>query len=111
MMTRRCAYCTPKHLIGPDLGEPYTDGMCKVAYYRESMKLLVHYQIPIFFRNQVTYLKDSTYFIRFELSIFFRSRVVPFLRRFEDLVWQLALVYLLAQILRWSLNDFAIVAK
>ena len=85
-MTRRCAYCIPKHLIGPDLGEPYTDGMCKVAYYRESLKVLVQYQIPIFFRD----------------------RVKPVLLRAENWFWRLALVYLLLQILRWSLNDFRI---
>ena len=31
------------------------------------------------------------------------------LTKIEDLAWQLALVYLLLQILRWSLNDFRIV--
>lgn len=87
-MIRRCAYCVPRHIIGKDDGSGiYTDGMCKVAYYRESVKLLVHYQIPIFFR----------------------SRVAPFLRQAENLFWQLALVYLLLQILRWSLNDFGVV--
>ena len=88
-MTRRCAYCTPKHIIGPDMGPPYTDGYCRLAYFKESISILVHYELPAFFQ----------------------SRVLPLLRRAENLFWQLALVYLLLQILRWSLNDFAIVGK
>lgn len=87
-MTRRCVYCREKHIIGPDYGAPYTDGLCKMAYYRESARIFFRYEVPAFFR----------------------SRVAPVLHRAESLVWQLALVYLLAQVLRWSLKGFAVAA-
>ena len=37
-MTKRCAWCVPKHIIGPDLGEPYSDGLCWKAALREDVK-------------------------------------------------------------------------
>lgn len=38
MLTRRCCYCTPKHIIGEDHGAPYTDGLCRWAYYKETTR-------------------------------------------------------------------------
>lgn len=80
-MTRRCCYCTPKHIIGPDHGEPYTDGLCAKAYAIESVRIFFRWQLPRYLRTAETWLTRT------------------------------AVVYFLAQMVRWGLNDFAIVGK
>jgi len=37
-MTRRCCWCKAPHIMGSDLGAPYTDGMCWKAELREDVK-------------------------------------------------------------------------
>lgn len=74
-MTRRCLWCPVPHIIGPDMGPPFSDGLCWKAARVEDFK-------------------------------WYAPKVVHLL---ENAVVILALAYLAAQLVRWSLNNFSVV--
>ncbi len=80
-MTRRCVYCAEKHIIGPDYGEPYTDGLCWKAYLRESLLFFFKWQLPRHLRVAETWLT------------------------------RLAVIYVLVHICLWWQRGFEIVGK
>jgi len=47
-ITKRCCFCSKPHIMGPDYGAPYSDGMCWWAYYKGAIKFFFQDEIPHF---------------------------------------------------------------
>lgn len=87
MLTKRCKWCNPPHIVGEYRGDKFTDGLCWKAELRESIKLFLNYELPAFFRDQVA----------------------PGLRVAEVWLTRLAVAYFLAHMAWWGFNNFSVV--